>query len=238
MLFKLPSQILGSLTVAVLIATVASVWAQEPPPESSQNYPGSQPAVSNNVYGGGGWGGGYHASTAAEGYLQGMASAIDAQGRANLNNSLAARNMQEAYNRALDNRVKQVDTYRWRRDTALQRQEQEMYERRQKNEKWLAKKRLSPLTPQEFDPATGKVTWPMLLQDPKWDEYRKPLDELLAKRAQYGALSMDEYTTAVDTIKDWRMAVTAVRKEYPYNAVGDALRFLLRLNREVNHDLG
>lgn len=225
--------------IAIAIVVGCPALAQLPP-EQGQPYQGSEPASSSMFVGGygGGWGGGYHSSTAAEGYLQGMSSVINAQGQANLNNSMAARNMQEAYNRALDNRVKQVETYRWRRDTALERQRQELSARRQESEARLSKRRLTDLTPNEFDPASGAVNWPALLREPAYDEYRERLDELMAKRAQYGALSMQEYTDAVTTIKDWRMAVTAVRKNYPYNAVGQALRFLLRLDREVDSQMG
>lgn len=229
--------ILAAIAVAFVVGRPALAQA---PPEPGQPYQGSEPATSSTFVGGwgGGWGGGYHSSTAAEGYLQGMSSVINAQGQANLNNSMAARNMQEAYNRALDNRVKQVETYRWRRDTALERQREELSARRQQSEARLAKRRLTDLTPSEFDPASGVVNWPALLREPAYDEYRQRLDDLMAKRAQYGALSMQEYTEAVTAIKDWRMAVTAVRKNYPYNAVGQALRFLLRLDREVDSQMG
>ncbi|QDU56278.1 hypothetical protein [Aeoliella mucimassa] len=229
----------GCLVAVLLITSVNHSNAQPP---SGQPYQGSSPAT-NNVYAGGGgygggWGDGYHSSTAAEGYLRGMGAAISAQGQANLNNSMASRNMQESYNRALDNRVKQVDTYRWRRDTAEARQAQEQYERRQKTEQHLAKVKLKNLSDDQFNVATGEIAWPVLLRDSKWDEYRVPLEKLMSKRASYGALDMDEYTQAAKLIKDWRAAITAVKDDYPTTAVSAGLRFLLSLNRELDSMMG
>ena len=59
----------------------------------------------------GGWDSGYHASTAAEGALTGMANAISAQGQYNLSTSEAAINMEEAQRRDIENRGKWTDTY-------------------------------------------------------------------------------------------------------------------------------
>jgi hypothetical protein len=233
-----------ALAVAALCAlgqmpSTAPGQTQAPPPRDA-TYGGSAPATNTTVVGGGGWGGGYHSSTAAGDAMQGMASAISAKGEANLNNSMAARNMEEAYSRALDNRAKHIETYRWREDSAKQIQQQQMAEHRAEMEPWLAKQRLQPLTTAQFDQTSGVVEWPKLCLDPRYDKYRNRLNELFQKRSQYGALSMDEFTEVENLIKDWRGAITADSRteNWPSGPVSQALRFLLSLNRELNAQFG
>ncbi|MDA8745417.1 hypothetical protein N9N28_12355 [Rubripirellula amarantea] len=227
-------------TLGLLSVPMTASWGQQQPPPTAPTYQGSQPAQNSNVYGGGGWGGGYHSSTAAGDAMQGMSSAISAQGQKNLNDSLALRNLTAARSSSIDNQVKHTEAYRWREDSAKQRQQQQIAEHRAKMEPWLAKKRLQPLTSQQYDRTSGTVHWPMLCADPAYEAYRKRLDELLAKQADYGALSMEEYMEVEKTIKDWRMAITAdsKTKNYPADPVGQALRFLLSLNHGLNEQFG
>lgn len=231
-----------ALAVGLLVAwgqLSSTAPGQQAPPPSGPVYQGSAPATNTNIVGGG-WGGGYHSSTAAGDAMQGMASAISAQGEANLNNSLAARNMEEAYSRALDNRQKHIETYRWREDSARQIQQQQIAEHRAEMEPWLAKQKLQPLSYEQYDQTTGAVEWPKLCLDPRYDQYRNRLNELFQKRAQYGALSMDEFTEVENLIKDWRAAITADSRanNWPSGPVSQSLRFLLSLNRELNAQFG
>lgn len=236
-----------ALAVTSLVA-LGQLASQAPgqtqaPPRTDPPFQGTGPATNTTVVGGGwggAWGGGYRSSTAAGDAMQGMASAISAQGEANLNNSLAARNLEEAYSRALDNRQKHIETFRWREDSARQIQQQQMAEHRAEMEPWLAKQRLQPLTSAQFDPTSGVVEWPKLCLDPRYDKYRNRLNELFQKRSQYGALSMDEFTEVENLIKDWRGAITADSRteNWPSGPVSQALRFLLSLNRELNAQFG
>src|SRR5438552_4141749 len=57
------------------------------------------------------WGGYYHAATEAESAANGIANIISSAGQANLLNSAAARNYEEARSRDLDNRYKAENTY-------------------------------------------------------------------------------------------------------------------------------
>ncbi len=225
-------------TICIALAQPSDGQTQTQPPPPDPVYQGSQPAVNTNVYGGGGWGGGYHSSTAAGDALQGMGAAISAQGQANLNNSLALRNVEAARSANIDNQVKYTEAYRWRVDSARERQQQQIAEHRAKMEPWLAKKRLKPLTTEQYNPTTGVVQWPMLCRDPAYASYREKLDELLAKRAQYGGLEMSEFVEVEKQIKDFRMAITADRKKYPTKAVDQALRFLLSMHHDLNEQFG
>ncbi|MCO6042652.1 hypothetical protein NG895_01915 [Aeoliella sp. ICT_H6.2] len=214
---------------------------QTQPPPQAPPYAGSEPSQYTPYYGGGGWGGnggGYHSSTAAGDAMQGMASAISAQGSKNLNDSLAARNIEAARSANIDNRSKHVEQYRWREDSAKARQQQEIDAMKAKNASWLDKKKLKPLTTEQYNPTTGTVNWPMLCSDSAYDQYRNKINELLAKRAQYGGLSMDEFMDLEKQIKDFRGAITADSKKYPKAAVSQALRFLLSMHHDLNEQFG
>ena len=60
---------------------------------------------------GGGWGGGYHSSTLEEGVQRGYADVVRSRGMANLMNSEAAINLQEADKKYLENRLTATQTY-------------------------------------------------------------------------------------------------------------------------------
>ena len=234
---NLSATLLGVFSLAMMPALWVQAQTQTAPPPAAPTYQGTGPAEDTNIYAGGGWGGGYHSSTAAGSALQGMSSAINAQGQKNLNDSLAARNLTEVRSASIDNQVKHTEAYRWRSDTAKQRQQQQIAELRAKQEPWLAKQRLQPLTPQQYDTTTGTVHWPMLCADPAYTTYRTKLNELLAKRTNM-ALSMEEFMEVEKQIKDWRMAIAADGSKYPSAAVEQAQRFLLSLNHGLNEQFG
>ncbi|MEM8866369.1 MAG: hypothetical protein AAGF31_12560, partial [Planctomycetota bacterium] len=97
---------------------------------------------------------------------------------------------------------------------------------------------LRELTPDQLNTTTGAIQWPMLLRDSSYDNFRQPLDELFAKRARYGVLDSDDYLQAKDLIREWRAAVTARKATYPEAALRSSLRFLLKLNRDLDENLG
>ncbi len=185
-----------------------------------------------------GYEGGYHASTAAEGYARGMAEAVRAQGQRNLYNSRAAINREQARSDYIDNTVKSTNAYWERRRIYEENTAQDRYERNQKRQAQRDRVMLTKLTPEQLNPTTGSLGWPALLQEAQYDEFREPLTELFAKRGKYGALSSTDYLQAKQLVRDFRAAVTANKRSYPEVAVRDSLRFLLKLNRELDNNLG
>jgi hypothetical protein len=179
---------------------------------------------------------GHHASTAGEGYARGMAEVIRSYGENNLANARAQREWEAARKAYIDNRILATKAFWERRQIYQQERAAELYEQREKAEAYLAKIRLEDLTPQEFDLETGQIEWPKLLADPRFQKGRSMLDELFAKRAQYGELSIDDYSKAESLIKLWRDELTEQRDEFPDEVLRDSLRFLLRLNRELEHN--
>ncbi len=174
-----------------------------------------------------------HASTLQEGILRGRADVIRSQGEANLLHSQAALNYQEAYSRQLDNKVKRVDTYWSARSVYDRNRAIQDRERLEKTARKLAKSRLEPLEVHEFDPTTGMVYWPALLQSPEFAPYRMRLDVLLQKRSVYGTLSADDSAEIANLILNWRSRITDVKSDYSIETVRSSLRFLVRLNREL-----
>ena len=103
-----------------------------------------------------------HASTLEEGYLRGLGDLVRSAGAANLMNSQAALNYEDARAKYFENRLRGVQTYfdmkklnhDYRAEMRGQRATSEQLFR-------LAKMRApEPLHPSEFDPYSGEVRWP------------------------------------------------------------------------------
>ena len=185
-----------------------------------------------------GWGGGYHASTAAEGLARGAADVIRARGENNLSNALAQRQWEAARKQQLENKVLKVRTFYERRAIYEYEHAEEIALRRERAEARLARIRLSDFSAAEFDPTTGEIQWPALLADQAFIDYSIWFDSLLAERAKYGQLDAGALGEAQTLIKQWRAEVTAVKDQVPQAVLRDSLRFLLRLDRELQTKLG
>ncbi|MEX2169345.1 MAG: hypothetical protein WD851_08540 [Pirellulales bacterium] len=179
----------------------------------------------------------YHSSTAGEGYQRGAAAVISAQGQRNVDNSQARINNQDAYSAAIDNSVKSVNAYWEKKDIYEQRQAQKDYETGEKRDRWMARHRLEPLSANEFDRTTGYITWPKVLEQPQYDQYRKTLDDLFKKRATAGALTSDDYMAATAASKEWRTMLTGQQSEYPQAILKQMVRFVLKVSNELDDNL-
>jgi hypothetical protein len=178
------------------------------------------------------------ASTAAEGYANGMSNVISAQGQKNVNDSQAAINMTQARSAQIDNQVKSVNAFWEKKDIYSQRQQQEFADIQRQRDFYLSRHGLTSLTPEEFDRATGAVAWPKVLLQPQYDQYRVVLDKLMKQRAYNGTLTSDEYMEATAANKGWRAMLAKQRGVYPEQILSQMIRFILKVNREVNDNLG
>jgi hypothetical protein len=97
---------------------------------------------------------------------------------------------------------------------------------------------VQPLTPEEFDRTTGRITWPKVLEQSQYDKYRMTLDEMFKKRAYAGALTSDDYMTAMNASKDWRAMLNTQKDTYPAPILSQMIRFVLKLDRELKDNLG
>ncbi len=176
-------------------------------------------------------------STAAEGYQRGLGGVISAQGQKNLSDSQAALNLTDARSAQIDNQVKSINAFWEKKDIYSQHQQQELAEIEQKRSAYLAKHGLGTLTPEEFDRTTGTIAWPKILEQQRYDQYRNKLDELMKKRAYMGALSGDEYMEATAASKEWRALLAGQKNEYPAPILSQMIRFILKVNRELDENL-
>jgi len=170
-------------------------------------------------HGWGGWGGRYnHASTAAEGYLEGAASVIRAQGTKNLLDSRARINNEEARRRNYLNHGLGIQSY---------------FEGRALNKAYRDGERAPPMTPEvaaklardglpaslsddQFNRKTGAIAWPDLLLGDSFSYHRRALGELFAAR------SSGDFNTGVGSVN------------YRYiKLIGDEMQAVLKEQMQV-----
>jgi hypothetical protein len=187
------------------------------------------------------WGGSnnyHHASTAAEGFQRGMADVIRSQGAANLMNSEAAINVEEARSKYIDNRMQWTNTY---------------FEMQKVNREARAAKRGPPPTqeqlvrfakddlpnrvaPSQLDPVVGQLNWPMVLKTEPYELYREQLDQLFASRARNGYLSPDQFLQ-VKQLTDEMMGVLRENvRSYSSSQSIQARKFIESLAYEANFE--
>jgi hypothetical protein len=155
------------LIVAILIATGGLAMAQYAYPPS--------PYYMNES----------RASTVGESHARGIADITTAAGQANLNNSEAAINYEQARSMELDNRMKQTTTYFDMRK-ANQQSRAELHPRMSESERRALAEKVGPQRPNAYqlDPLTGKIDWPLLLTDARYNDNRATLEEMFSSRAE------------------------------------------------------
>jgi hypothetical protein len=178
------------------------------------------------------------ASTAAEGYANGVSNIISAQGQKNVNDSQAAINLTQARSSQIDNQVKSVNAYWEKKGIYNEHQQKELEAIDQKRAAYLEKNVLTSLTPEEFDRTTGSVNWPRVLDQKQYDQYRLTLTKLFQQRAYSGALTGDEYMQATAASKGWRAMLSSQQNVYPTPILKQMIRFILKLDRELDDNLG
>jgi hypothetical protein len=179
-----------------------------------------------------------NSSTAGEGYQRGAAAVISAAGEASVNASQARINNQDAYSKAIDNSTKSVNAFWEQKDIYDARQKQKFAEIDKTRATYLANHGLQSLTPEEFDRTTGTIHWPTVLGQEQYAQYRTTLDQLFKKRAYAGALTGEEYMQATAANKDWRAMLAKQKDMYPSPILNQMIRFVLKVNRELNDNLG
>jgi len=148
-----------------------------------------------------GYYGGGHASTAAEGYANGMSNIIQSAGTYNLYTSEAAKNYEQARSMDLDNRLKGTQTYFEMRKINTASRKAEESPGLSTEDSWRYAQMYVPKrpTPTQLDPVTGKIYWPVMLRDARYDGYRKKIDGLFVQReASHGGIGYETYTQIVE----------------------------------------
>ncbi len=170
-----------------------------------------------------------HSSTFAEGYLRGAGQLARGLGAANLDNSLAAMNYQEAYRRSLENSLRYAETYYARRDLWFDYQEatrreplsMEGYRRIAEAEG------ADRLTAEQIDPETGKIRWPALLEADVLEPYRVTVEEALANRSvNEVGLGSRTYERVRRSVEAMRSILDRNKKSLPSHLYVNATQFL------------
>jgi hypothetical protein len=145
----------------------------------------------------GGWGNGPpSASTVGQSYAMGMADLVQAAGQAHLSNSQAAINLEQANSMNLDNQIKGTQTYFEMRKMNTSYRKAEQSPGLTTEDSWRVAQMNMPkrLNSTQLDPVTGKIYWPMMFQDPRYENYRKQLDQLFVQReTSHGGIGYDTF---------------------------------------------
>jgi hypothetical protein len=158
-------------------------------------------AVVGNYYSPYGVYGGGHASTAAEGYANGVGNIMQSAGIYNLQTSQAAINVEQARSMNIDNNLKGTQTYFEMRKINTDSRKAEEIPGLTTEDSWRVAqanlpKRMSAL---QLDPVTGRIYWPTFLQAPQYEPYRAKLDKLFVQReTAHGGIGYDTFTQIQD----------------------------------------
>lgn len=241
------------LPLSAALATLTAGAALADDPFSSQafspgfqgfqhgSYVGGYPSTSGygpGWYGGwGGWGGGYHSSTIAEGYLRGMGDLVQSWGQYNLMTSQGMVFGEQARRLALQNDSFAVETYFHNRrvNTEARREEAGPKLTAVQIERINQSRTPSRLTAAELG-HDGAITWPAVLEQPKYDALRTKLGELFANRTSGDAAQSVSFYRDVQTATQSLKAV--LRDDLSNLSSGDYLaarRFLDSLTHEARY---
>jgi hypothetical protein len=167
---------------------------------------------------------GYHSSTLEEGVQRGYADVVRSYGMANLLNSKAATEFEQARKSYIENQMRATQTYfemrryntearRAARSTPLSMEQYVRLAREQAPES---------LSPTQLDPLTGTVNWPAPLRQPAYEVLRKRLERLFQDRAT-GYVVYGEIQQVCD---EFLAALMADLEKFPPNDYVAAKKFL------------
>lgn len=136
-----------------------------------------------------------HSSTVEEGVQRGMADVIRSAGAANLMNSAAANNYEDARKKYIENRLQATETYfEMKRVNREYRDANRPAPPTQDQLIRLSRSRLPDrLGPASLDPLTGRIRWPMALLAEPFAPHRQMLEAIFQERAVNGYITPDQY---------------------------------------------
>lgn len=189
---------------------------------------------------GGGWGMNW-SSTAQEGADRGLAAVVQAQGYANLQNSEAAKNWEDAKTLEMQNRLRWTETYFEMRQVNRDKRANEAGpQATQEQAIRLARMAAPPRLPStQLDPVTGHIEYPLILTSDLYTSYRDRLDSLFSKRAASGgSIRYDDFKAIETTISQFIDTLKQHVSEYAAGDYGRARNFLDSLRNEARQPAG
>ncbi len=180
-------------------------------------------------------------STAQEGADRGLAAVVQAQGYANLQNSEAAKNWEQAKTLEMQNRLRWSETYFEMRQVNRDKRADEAGPRvTQEQAIRLARMAAQPrLGSTQLDPVTGHIEYPLILTQDIYKDYRDRLDGLFANRAASGgSIRYDDFLAIQTTVSRFVETLQKHVSEYAAGDYGRARNFLDSLVLEARSPAG
>jgi hypothetical protein len=188
----------------------------------------------------GGMGGGY-ASTAGQAAAYGLSDVIRSEGYANLQNSEAAKNWEDAKTKEIENRDRWTNTYFDMRRTNKEARRAENGPAVTHDQAIRFAKSAAPprLTSAQLDPVTGHIEYPLVLTQKDYDPYRNDLNKLFGERASSGgSLQYEDFRKIQDTVGKFIEALKENVGRYSAGDYGRARVFLDSLGNESRFPAG
>jgi len=179
---------------------------------------------------------GFHgASTPASAYARGLAAMTRAAGQYNLLSSQARIARAEARRYELENKLQATDTYFKMR--LMNRQYRALLRGPRPTlddlKRYAAAGRPERLSPSEIDSVTGQISWPILLRDDRYADYRARLEALFVERAASPQLSTSAYLNIHRTTNAFLKALEKRVARVPQMDYIAAKRFIQSLAYEA-----
>ncbi len=180
------------------------------------------------------WGygsGQHHASTAEEGAMRGMADVIRSKGAANLMNSEAMKNVEDARTKYIDNRVYGTEKYFEMRamNKAARAAERGPRPSMEDVMRYSSARKPNRLSPSELDPLTGGIHWPGIVQQNQYQQDREQLEDLYSVRATNGFLTVEQMQQVDASINNIQAELKRNIRNVPPQAYTQAKAFLTSL---------
>jgi hypothetical protein len=179
-----------------------------------------------------GWGPSYHASTVEEGVQRGFADVVRSQGAANLMNSMALGNVEDARKKYIENRLQASQTYfdMRRINAESRRSERSMPLSNEAYVKLARQQAPDRLSVSQLDPLTGTITWPVPLRREQYKAHRAELERLFKERASGVD---DNYDAIRSEAKKFLDQLRADTSKFQPNDFIQGRRFLESLSHEL-----
>jgi hypothetical protein len=141
-----------------------------------------------------------------EGAQRGFADIVRGTGMATLQTSEAAVNVSNAESLALDNDLKYARNFFTiaQMNYEFRKASREKPPTSEQAFRWAHRDAPKPLNSYQFDPLTGGINWPLVLQDAEYERYRNFMEQFFRDKAQHPqSLNLNTYNQFQDAIESW-----------------------------------
>ena len=184
------------LTAGLVVVVASLAIAQQYVPGGNTAYIPGYGFGGGTAYG--------HASTVEEGVQRGFADVVRSAGAANLMNSAAAQNWEAARKQYIENRLQATETFfDMRRVNAESRAAERPRPLSTEQYVRLARQQAPVrLSVSQFDPLSGTISWPGILQDNQYKAEREAIEKLFQERAKGTTSNSAKIDAAIQALAD------------------------------------